>query len=1171
MVASTNLSRRITPEEGDNNSGNRRFAPHIHTSSGAFPSLGIVQTKFSILILVLFSISLVAQTICAQVATRASAEKPGAPSGLSASPIETNNVLSVGQPLRGALHEGESRVFKVPLKVGQYAKIAFENQSGFFIVLALDPSGKPIGKINFGGDSIWLAAGAAGTYQIKVSVADFWVSRGQYAISVEKISNLEAAPSFDLDHLKAHDLLFKADQLLSSTDDKSLHDAIGKFEAALQLWRNLGARAEEAHTLHQLASAYETLTDREKALESNSRALSIWQTLSNHELDAAATLYNMGTIYAASGKTDKAIDCYQRAIANWRSKGEKNGLAITLNNLGQVYINIGEFQSALKAHQEALSLRREFKDILGEAKSLSNIGGVYFRSGELQEALNYSLQSLPIRRVAGDRRGEAVTISNIGTIYRELGETQEAIRYYQQALSFNRASVDESTNLSRSIIDGMGECYFDLGDYSKALELYTKSLSLMPTPKNPYEEGLTLTHIGNAYASMGNREKALEYFEQALQLQREIKDRRGQALTLQKAGEVYQWAGDLKKARGYFDEGLALSRSIQSHAFEANLLYDIALNERLAGNPMQARAHVEAAIDIVESARAVFANSDLRASFLASKQEFYELDIDLLMQKYLQDRDQQSLLQAFSISEKRRARSLLDSLESERGTILGGVSSGLIARESELRAKLNQKAESQIKLLSGEHTQEQADVLAQEVERANIEYEQFLAKIKISDSRYARLKQSTSLSVRELQTKLLSPDTLLLEFSLGKERSYLWTVSTTDVEGYELPGRADIEAKARNIYNLLTARDRFIKFEKPDHRQSRIAKADTDYVQAASRLSKLLLGPVASQLENKHLIIISDGALQYLPFAALPSPLSSPKSQTSSDGYRPLIADHEISNLPSASILSLLRQELSGRRPAPKGVAVIADPVFSKHDERVLKIQSAGRAGKGHIQEQKSPTNLIPDSQLVRAVRDLDAEGGLELDRLPSTRREAEAILRLVPSHDKFSALDFDADRSVVTNPKLAQYRIVHFATHGLLNSAHPGLSGLIFSLVDRQGRDQNGFLTTQDIFNLKLPADLIVLSGCRTGLGKEIKGEGMLGLTRAFMYAGAARLVVSLWDVNDDSTAELMARFYNRMLGKKHLSPSGALREAQGEMWKSNRWRAPYYWAGFVIEGEYR
>ena len=183
---------------------------------------------------------------------------------------------------------------------------------------------------------------------------------------------------------------------------------------------------------------------------------------------------------------------------------------------------------------------------------------------------------------------------------------------------------------------------------------------------------------------------------------------------------------------------------------------------------------------------------------------------------------------------------------------------------------------------------------------------------------------------------------------------------------------------------------------------------------------------------------------------------------------------------------------------------------------------------------------------------------------------EASRLLALAPKDATFGALDFQANRATVLNADLSQYRYVHFATHGVLDSERPGLSSLLLSMVDAQGKPQNGFLRANDIYNLKLPAELVVLSACQTGLGKEIKGEGLVGLTRGFMYAGAARVVVSLWNVNDKATADLMTKFYQRML-KRGESPAAALRAAQVEMWRSPQWRSPYYWAAFTMQGEWR
>jgi CHAT domain-containing protein len=334
----------------------------------------------------------------------------------------------------------------------------------------------------------------------------------------------------------------------------------------------------------------------------------------------------------------------------------------------------------------------------------------------------------------------------------------------------------------------------------------------------------------------------------------------------------------------------------------------------------------------------------------------------------------------------------------------------------------------------------------------------------------------------------------------------------------------------------------------------------------------VLLGPVAPQLGSKRLVIVADGALQYIPFAALPAPYTgNDKGRNSGTEPQPLFVEHEIVSLPSASTLATLRRETAGRKPAEKSLAVLADPVFTDDDTRVRL--DVGKAGpKVKTRSAGSNEMYIAFQQMSRSGREtgvIGAEGAF--GRLLSTRREATAILSLVPERERMQALDFEASRETALRPELGEYRIVHFATHGLLNNVHPELSGIVLSLVDEGGKQQDGFLRLQDIYNLKLQAELVALSACQTGLGKEIRGEGLIGLTRGFMYAGAPRVVASLWKVDDRATSELMKRFYQGMLGPEALSPAGALRQAQMSIWKQKHWREPYYWAAFVLQGEWK
>jgi CHAT domain-containing protein len=305
----------------------------------------------------------------------------------------------------------------------------------------------------------------------------------------------------------------------------------------------------------------------------------------------------------------------------------------------------------------------------------------------------------------------------------------------------------------------------------------------------------------------------------------------------------------------------------------------------------------------------------------------------------------------------------------------------------------------------------------------------------------------------------------------------------------------------------------------------------------------MLLRPAAARIANKRLLIVGEGMLQYLPFAALPDPANP----------SPLIVAHEIITVPSASMVAVLRKETAGRTPAPKTLAVLADPVFSPADARV-------------VVQRKIQTNA-PADDITRS----GADSGLqEFARLRFSRNEADEIVRMAPAGTTLKAVDFDASRETVLKGDLGQYRIVHFATHSLLHNEHPELSGVVLSLVDRTGRPQNGFLRLYDVYNLRLGSDLVVLSACQTALGGEIKGEGLIGLTRGFLYAGAPRVVASLWEIDDRTTAEFMKRFYEGMLARGQR-PAAALRAAQVAMWKSKGWDAPYYWAAFTLQGEWR
>jgi len=517
---------------------------------------------------------------------------------------------------------------------------------------------------------------------------------------------------------------------------------------------------------------------------------------------------------------------------------------------------------------------------------------------------------------------------------------------------------------------------------------------------------------------------------------------------------------------------------------------------------------------------------------------------------------------AFELLERSRARTLLELLSEARVDIRQGVDPNLLEQERVLRASIRAKTDRSLEAAESRHAQENADA-NKEIDGLLAQYGEMQGRIRSTSPRYAALTQPQPLGAKAVQERLLDPGTVLLEYALGTARSYVFVLTPTSLDAYELPKQEEIETAARRVYALLNA-------------GSRPPAGDSEYWIAAANLSRMVISPAAAKIQGKRLLIVSDGVLQYIPFAVLPDPTSASDSTSVSEPALserslPLLVAHEIVYLPSASVLAAIR---SGR-PLPesgprKMVAVIADPVFDKDDPRVLASKNAGRPVAAESRPEPAPEMA---GRLSRSAADVGlrtANGSPTLARLAFSRREAAAIMALTPEGLGLEAVDFQASRDTAIGPQLADYRIVHFATHGLLDSKHPELSGLVLSMVDERGNPRDGFLNLDDVYNLNLPADLVVLSACETGLGKEIAGEGLVGLTSGFIYAGARRVMASLWKVDDVATAELMQSFYRGVL-QQGMTPAAALRQAQLHMWRQKRWAAPYNWGAFTLQGEWR
>ncbi len=749
--------------------------------------------------------------------------------------------------------------------------------------------------------------------------------------------------------------------------------------------------------------------------------------------------------------------------------------------------------------------------------------------------------------LTGDRICAASILGGIGFVYLSMGDAKSAERYDERAIAAFR-EIDAKWGIAELTLD-LGRVQNALKDHEKALQTLNEALHLFRSLGMHRLEGHTLREIGRVQQSMGDPEGALRTFRQALDQIRSGQDQRYKAYTLTHIASVFESLNQQDQALEYYQAALPLSRAAADTAGESNALFNIARIERNRGQLLRAQEHVESAIEIDESIRAKVASHDLRASYLASVRDVYELYIDVLVQRHDTQPDAGFDAEAFAVSERAHARSLLDSLQEATTNIREGVAPLLLEKERSLRQSLNEKGEQQIQA-SARKDAVTLQSLNSEVENLTVEYNRTRDQIRASSPKYAALTQPEPLKLADAQ-RVLDDNTILVEYTLGDPRSYAWVVSRAGLSVYQLASRGEIESAATRLRDAYVAMQQ-IAGESIHQREERERKASEAIPVETAEVSKLVLAPLAGSLGNKRLLIVADGALQFVPFHALNNPESSEAST------RHLIHKHEVVYLPSVSTLAAILAEARDRKAPSNTVAVFADPVFEVNDPRVKRATMEA-------------TPESDESKNVRkALRDIGLTAdGVEIPRLLASRLEAEAIITSAPRWSGLKAVGFEANRSRVLSGDLADYGIVHFATHGLVNSEHPELSGIVLSLFDEQGRPQDGFLRLHDIYNLHLPANLVVLSACSTGLGKEIKGEGLIGLTRGFMYAGALSVVASLWKVDDEATAELMKRFYEAMFTQQ-LTPAAALREAQLRMSRDKRWSAPYYWAGFVIQGRY-
>jgi CHAT domain-containing protein/predicted negative regulator of RcsB-dependent stress response len=998
---------------------------------------------------------------------------------------------------------GEIHPYVITLKAGEFVRfiawgegvniaLAFESEAGnrLFAVDQLNTISDP--------ETLSAISPTDGRYRLLVSVSPRWKKAGSYEVHLD--DRRPAVPQ-DRDRIEAQRLFMEAENVRSPETAESYRAAEDLYRRAFLLSQLLHDDASASDTLNNVGFVTTGLGESREALEAFLGALAIRDCVGGQR-PRAGVLSNIAVVLQDLGQDRKSIAFSEAAMRDPSTDLHINAISVYM--IGQAYSKLGEEKTALEYYLRALPLAVQSGDRVGQARNLNRIGSSYANLGQWRDALLYYGRSLVLRRATGDRRGEASTLANIGSLYEAWGDTERALDHYQKILTASKETRD--LRMEAVALHRIGNIHLVRGAPDRAIRYYEQALKLYRQARYRSDEAMALLGLGKATAAKGDFTAALAYFEEALSTSR---DRLQRALIVTAIADAQLGAGNIDETIASANEGIDIFHAAGNQQGEAEAVYVRAKAFESAGKLAEARRDAERSLQVIERLRGNIGTFESRALFLASYSDISELYVRVLMRLHSRERSGGFDALALQASERARARTLSDYLSEASGKRERPEQRALVARQRDIRALLSAKAEAQLKAMGSKSAQEVATAIGREMDELSVEYDQVAARLRDTAS------TTESLSVPAIQRDVADSTTALLEYSLGKDRSFLWLVTPASLRSYELPKRETIEAEVRKAYEAVT---------------TRASSHD-----ALDVLSRMILAPAAAELTAKRLLIVSDGALHYVPFAAMPSPR---------DPTRPLIADYEIVNIPSASTVPLLRH-FPRRSAATKTLAIFADPVFDRNDERVrpnmhpLGIENA------------------LETDVVRSAQESGLAGST-LPRLPFTRREANALLALVNPDRRKAALDFQASRKTALGRDLADYRIVHFATHGLLNSLHPELSGIILSLVDEKGNEQRGFLAVADVMNMSLRADLVVLSGCRTALGKEIKGEGISGLTRAFMYAGAPREVASLWKVSDAATAELMKKFYAAMLGPRKLSAAAALRAAQRSLWSEQRWNDP-------------
>jgi len=905
------------------------------------------------------------------------------------------------------------------------------------------------------------------------------------------------------------------------SDQGSWDEAVQALRPALVLHESMDNLVGQAHCHVSLAITLEAIRQFDEALKHGQSAYAIARELGDGVLEATAR-NALGNTARSLGRMEESIEHYEAALALYTDQQNRANIGKTLFNLGDVYASAGRPQDAIAFLEKAIPALEAAGNYQGEALAENSLAMTVRSLGQPEEALRHLHTGLAIARAINDLPAAGVIGNNLGSVYRSLGLLDASYEQYERAQQIAETIGDP--HAQGAVANNIGLTLERMGRVSEAVDSHRRAAAIAGHLQMPAIECVALVNAAALYLRLPDGGQAFEAATGGLAAARRIGDRRNEAIALNALGLASLLIGQPNQALDYLLAALGLSQSCGFDAGRATILQNLAVSQRALGRNQEALAYYRDALQLLESLRGQIFSDDLRSAFFSTVADLPAEYADLLVQEG-------EPRQALEVVERGRARGFVDLISESSAEIRQGIEPDLRLRSGKILSELRVVRDrlQVVQTTGGQDSRREIDELGSRKARLELDQRLVEGEIRRRNPRFGLIASPEPWSVERIQGELLHPNSVLLEYSLGQTSSLLFAVTANDFGVFRLSGRAEIELMVSDLRAAVLAR-----------------RSSFPHGHA---LYRMLLEPAAHLIGDRDIVVVPDGALHYLPFALLLTEDTDGMSQDFAE-LPYLIRRRAVSYTQSATVAGLLAQLSPDDRPFEGTLAAYADPIIDRPEASAF--DATDQRGVFRVRSRTPPR--IPDTAtevwlLASLCADIDAHEQTEsFDDLGIRIRTGHAAT-------KSDVLQLTAGGK--------SYRFLHFATHGLLDTSNPLFSGLAFSSA--KGSDDS-FWRTFEIFNAQIQSEFVVLSACETGLGRLLIGEGVIGLTRAFIYAGARAISVSLWKVADASTPYFMEVLYREILAG--TPKPQAVRAAQLQMIKG-RYAHPVYWAPFILVGE--